>query len=68
MCERRGTGTERSKNLGEQSGERESKNRAKREAGGRGAVSEDHRNGKLNAEQQNSPLRSNGVIESVLRK
>ena len=78
MCERRGTGTERSKNLREQSGERESKNRAQqsgalsgRSRSGRGAVSEDHRNG--NAERQNSPLRSapmlcTGVIESMHEK
>ena len=80
LCERRGTGTERSKNLREQSGERESKKssvaqrsaeREVRSRSGRGAVSEDHRNG--NADQQNSPLRSapmlcTGVIESVLRK
>ena len=77
LCERRGTGTERSKNLREQRGERESKKssaaqrNAEREPGGRRAVSEDHRNG--NAERQNSPLRfapmlCTGVIESVVRK
>ena len=44
LCEQRGTGTERSKNLREQSGERESKkiehSRAEQGAGGRGAGAE----------------------------
>ena len=73
MCERRGTGTERSKNLREQSGELESKKSsatqrsaerevAERARSGRGAVSEDHRNG--NMEQQNSPLRSTALHRS----
>ena len=74
MCERRGTGTEWSKNLREQSGEREvsesRKNRAQqsgalrwRSRSGRGAISEDHRNG--NAERQNSPLHSAPMLCTV---
>ena len=48
LCERRGTGTERAKMYVSRavSGSRKNESdRAEREAGGRGAVSEDHRNG-----------------------
>jgi len=69
LCEQRGTGTERSKNLREQSGERESKKSSTAERSGRsrsarGAVSEDHRNHEKwerGAAKQPAPLRSNAL-------
>ena len=66
MCERRGTGTEGSKNLREQSGERKSKKSSAAERVAERARSGERRSQKWEsgAAKQPAPLRSNALYRS----
>ena len=71
MCERRGTGTERSENLRQQSGEQESKKwsaaewSAEWEVTERAPVSEDHRNGNVERQTRSNRVSAEKIASCV---